>query len=391
MARTSQRGLTLVEMMVGLAIGLIGLLAVAQIFVTFSQQRNTATQTMEAQSNGVMALYLLERDLMQAGYGLMPLQSCRDSNSGADGDGDGVVDNDQDIHWYYFPASCSSTCGVQPQPLSSKPVQIVENGSGPGGDSLVVHYANAITGAPGTYLLNNQSTASDSYKVSSVSGFSQGDMAVVMVGDSCTLFQVTEIEPGNRMLRHTSTYSIMVGGASESRTSAYNPSVADPNGAAPGWENASLGNLVVNLGQWMDRTYSISENSALQMRGYLDSAPAPLVEGIVYLKAQYGLNTTGGGTDKSIDLWSTDLSAVTSGGRVDYGKVLAIRIGIVARSPLREKEPVDAPATLTVLPGITDATGSSVGAAVTYTVPDRRYRYKVYSTIIPLRNMIWGG
>jgi type IV pilus assembly protein PilW len=388
----SQRGYNLIEMMVGLAIGLIGMLAVAQIFVTFNQQRNTATQLMEAQSNGAMALYLLERDIAQAGYGLMSLQSCSDANTALDSDGDGATDNDQDLNWYYNPPGCSSTCGVQPVPLSTKPVRIVVGGSGARGDSLVVRYARADTGAPGSAVLSAQDPdAAADYKLTSTAGFSQEDLAAVNVGGSCTLFQVTNVDPTNRTLSHGTNYNIMVGGVTESRTSSYNPGSADPNGTDPGWERATENNVVVNLGRLVDRTYSLSASDALQMQGFQDDGATPLVENIVYLKAQYGLNTAGGGSDKSVDLWSTDLTPISSGSQVDYSRIVALRVGIVARSPLTERQEVDAPNRLTVLPEITDGAGTTLGSAVTYDVPDRHYRYKVYYTIIPLRNVIWGS
>jgi hypothetical protein len=58
----------------------------------------------------------------------------------------------------------------------------------------------------------------------------------------------------------------------------------------------------------------------------------------------------------------------------------------VARSARAENETVDQPNPVTVLPAIT---GTVTAAAVTYTLPDAKYRYRGYSTIIPLRNVIW--
>ena len=68
-----QRGFNLVELMIGLTISLMGLAAVASMMMTFSKNRGSVAQTQAAQDNGVMALYRLERDISQAGYGLMDL------------------------------------------------------------------------------------------------------------------------------------------------------------------------------------------------------------------------------------------------------------------------------------------------------------------------------
>lgn len=384
--RTFSKGYSLIELLVGVTIGMIGMLAVAQIFVTFNKQRTTATQTLEAQSNGVMALYLLERDLAQAGYGLMSLQSCNDGDDAVDSDGDGVVDNDQDIHWYYSPAGCTSACGLQ-TPLSSKPLRIAV-GVGVASDAIFVQYAKAESGAPGTTLLEAQAAAADPYKLASTAGFAIEDLAVVRASSSCTLFQVTNVVAASRMLAHTTNYTVTANSVTENKTSAYNPA-ATPS--TPGWETAGADDLVINFGGLISRTYSVSATGALQMQGYIDATPTTLAEGIVYLKAQYGINNSGGSADKSVDLWTTDLSTITSSGVVDYSKVLAIRVGIVARSPIYEKDAVDAPTTLTVLPEIKNGGGLTIGAEINYAVSDDHYRYKVYSTVIPLRNVIWGA
>lgn len=384
---TQQRGFSLIELLIGVTIGLFGMLAVSQVFLTFNKQRTTSTQTMEAQSNGVMALYLLERDLAQAGYGLMTLQTCDDGNSTSDSDGDGTQNNDQEIQWYYSPAGCTSGCGIQ-TPLSTKPLSI-SPGSGGASDSILVQYGKASSGAPGATMLTAQPTSfADSFQLTSVAGFSIEDLAVIKVSTSCTMFQVTNVNTVDRSLDHTTNYTKTVGGATQNKTSSYNPAAVP---GSPGWDKAIADNVLVNLGTMVSRRYSVSADSTLQMKGYSDDTQTSLVDGIVYLKAQYGINNSGASTDKSVDLWTTDLSTITSSGRVDYTKVLAIRIGVVARSPLYEKDAVDAPTTLTVLPAIQNSGGTNIGAAVTYDVPDDHYRYKVYSTVIPLRNVIWGG
>ena len=70
--RHRARGFSLIELLIGMVIAMMGLAAVGSMMMTFSKKRSTVTQTMVAQDNGVMALYRLERDLAQAGYGLMP-------------------------------------------------------------------------------------------------------------------------------------------------------------------------------------------------------------------------------------------------------------------------------------------------------------------------------
>lgn len=68
-------------------------------------------------------------------------------------------------------------------------------------------------------------------------------------------------------------------------------------------------------------------------------------------------------------------------------RVRALRIAIVARSIQYEKEMVS-PATLTLW-GEVDAANDDASPVRALTDEQRHYRYKVYTTIIPIRNLIW--
>src|SRR5512135_2099464 len=65
-------GFTLVEIMVGLAIGMLATLVIMQVFAVFEAQKRTTTGTANAQTNGNIALYNISRELQMAGYALMP-------------------------------------------------------------------------------------------------------------------------------------------------------------------------------------------------------------------------------------------------------------------------------------------------------------------------------
>ncbi len=66
-------GFTLVEVMVAMVIGLIGILIVLQVFSTVESQRQATTGSGDAQNNGAIALHSLQRDVRQAGYGINAL------------------------------------------------------------------------------------------------------------------------------------------------------------------------------------------------------------------------------------------------------------------------------------------------------------------------------
>jgi type IV pilus assembly protein PilW len=330
-----QRGFNLVELMIGLTISLMGLAAVSTMMITFSKKRTSITQTMSAQDSGVMALYRIEKDLAQAGYGLMPLQVC------------------------------SSLSVVSGDPLSPLPLQIVTGSSG-AADTIDIQYVNTTTGVPGTELTvsGTDTMTTSQYNVRSSLGFAIGDRVVATAAaPTCALTTVTSVT------------------APTVNPGAIGHNAALTESQQPGFL-ANLG----PVGSLVSRRYAVSSNSlqVAENAPDLDSYNA-LVDDIVFLKAQYGLaSTVTGGTVTS---WA-DSSAFTIG-TANIGRVIAVRIGVIARTAANESETIDQPSTLNVLNSVSDSTGTEIGAAVAYTIPDKKYRYRAYSTIVPLRNAIW--
>ena len=68
-----QAGFTLVELMVGLGIGMLATVVIIQVISVFEAQRRTTTGTADAQTNGGIALYTIARELQMAGYPLLPV------------------------------------------------------------------------------------------------------------------------------------------------------------------------------------------------------------------------------------------------------------------------------------------------------------------------------
>lgn len=67
------KGFSLVEIMVGMVIGSLGVIIIMQVFSVFEDQKRTSTGGSDAQSTGAIALYGLQRDLRQSGYGISTL------------------------------------------------------------------------------------------------------------------------------------------------------------------------------------------------------------------------------------------------------------------------------------------------------------------------------
>src|SRR5512146_2394536 len=62
-------GFTLVETVVGMVIGMLGLIIMMQVFSLSESQKRSTTGSGDATSGGAIAMYGLQRDLRQAGFG----------------------------------------------------------------------------------------------------------------------------------------------------------------------------------------------------------------------------------------------------------------------------------------------------------------------------------
>src|SRR5881396_1171641 len=67
--RLSERGFSMVELLVAMLIGLIGMIIIFQVFEVSEGIKRSTTSGGDAQQNGVIALYTMERDFKNAGMG----------------------------------------------------------------------------------------------------------------------------------------------------------------------------------------------------------------------------------------------------------------------------------------------------------------------------------
>jgi type IV pilus assembly protein PilW len=138
--------------------------------------------------------------------------------------------------------------------------------------------------------------------------------------------------------------------------------------------------------------WQITNRRFLTVSNTLDNqaTPTEVAEGIVNLQAEYGIDTN---ADPGVVEW-------TAAAPVVWTQLRSIRVGLLARSQQFEKNNVLADGT--EVP-VTPNAPAWAGGAFTMTNLDgtadtnpgtpndwRRYRYRVYETVIPLRNMLWG-
>lgn len=346
--RPASRGVTLVELLVGMTIGLLSVVIITQVMAVSEEQKRTTSSGSDAQVNGALALSSLQREIRMAGYGL----------SGA-----------------AFATGCQIAGkfkGADIAPATSwmlAPIQITQGTDG-GPDSIRVMRSNARDFALPLLVAEEHKKSDTAFVMRNiVTGAARaGDLMLVVPPDPaanwCTLFAANPA-PSDRSIGH-------LAGAGGDWNSAPDQS-AFPGTYPPG-------SVVINTGSFVNDLYSIV-GSQLRRTSFVSatntwSDPEPMFSQIVDLQAVYGKGANGVVTD-----WNdTDPKSAA-----EWQSVLAVRIALVARSAQFEKTEVTNAAPTWTFDGKT-----TQQFALDKTDADwKHYRYKVYETVVPLRNVLW--
>ncbi len=361
------RGFSLVEVLIAMVIALLGTIIIFQVFSVSEGIRRTTTSGGDAQQNGLLALFTIERDARMAGFGInfQPVLGC--SVQGHD-EGPPV----RDFSFRFVSAQISDGAGGAPDSITLT--------FGNSGGMLVPSKLTASSGSLATIL-----------KVDNRFGFKLGDL--IMVADQgsnkvCTMRQVTTLppNPAEDVGNDVGTYKNAQG---NDTTARYNK-VNGVGTAYTAWDNAALaGGRLFSLGATPSvLTYTI-QNSQLMLQNLLNAdALVPVADGIVQLQALYGKDTDG---DGNVDLWEATMPVTPT--TTDWSRVLALRIALVARSALAEKPTPPSTVCNTTVNAPTWTGANAAGAPVAFDLtadPNWKcYRYRVFETTVPLRNNFW--
>jgi len=115
------------------------------------------------------------------------------------------------------------------------------------------------------------------------------------------------------------------------------------------------------------------------------NAPNPIAPNIVNMKLLYGIDNGGGGVIWTQPTGAWSAASVHAASISTLNKIRAVRIGIVVRGEQCDKTLGDYTWTLFEAP--VQATGTIPAPAPACGIGN--YRYRVYETMIPLRNPIW--
>ncbi|AIF47401.1 PilW family protein [Dyella japonica] len=381
--RQCARGFTLVELLVGVVVSIICVLAMMAAFAAFEGPKRTATSGGDAQQNGSYSLFEMERQIRTAGSGFTQgyaygLWGC---TIAAYAGGNEVI-----------PAARALPAPFNGWPQSSPATPV----------NLIV--MPVLISAGGTDA--NGNAASDTLAV--VSGNPAGTVfkgAVQATSTSSTLVldNALGIASGDYLIGATTGGNCIMGKASTVTLSTNQMSLSANDGPSTGMTAATY---VFDIGQQpVFSLYGVdTTTSSLVTYDMLRGdglTTQPINEGIVAIKALYGVDDgtttasipgSGVAGDGIIDEWvkpsgtTWSISAIMASQTVAaqaYKQIKAIRLVVVSRSQLPEHS--------------TDYTGGSttltlfkdLPAADQYTISTQtQYRYKIYDTTIPIRNSL---
>jgi type IV pilus assembly protein PilW len=413
--RSRPAGFTLVEVMIGMLIGVIGIVVIMQVYAVSEGYKRTATTGSDAQVNGSVALYLLEREIRLAGFGMNALlpAGCTTVRTWNNASGTGT-----DLPVMPFQIN---PAGV-PAGDANTDVIVMAYGAS---DNFVTGVAVAQAGSP-----------TDDFKIAPSNngdGFRNGDLVVAMQpgagpggGPQCVLHELTAV-PGNggncgrpsagpQWLAHGVVSYPSAATGCQPQAARFNSAsgIRDANGANVAALNGVNSPLLYNLGPtpqvkaYAVRGGNLATCDLLSQDCNAAASWQVVASDIVSLRAIYGedfdgnpapSNATG---DGRVDQWSR--APITTANQAS--RTLAAALEITARNSLREKPRSGSQCDATVDPARPDraqpqdwyqpfvamASGSLAGAAIdlSSTSPDWKcYRYKLFQTSVPIRNMIW--
>jgi type IV pilus assembly protein PilW len=385
-------GFSLVELMVSVVIGMLAILFATRLVVSGEQSKDGAVGGSDSMQNGMLALYSISNDVAQAGWGLNDPLAAGCDTSFADTAG----------YALNVPAAGGAT------PLA--PAVIQPGGAAPDTISL---YSGKSASAVGSLRTNGAIAAGAMTlptTIKSPFGFSAFDVLLVVpepataANPGCAIVQMSGMQgaPDNDKI------SLGVGAGYR-----FTPAGGIAKGFALG------GGRIFNLGPpnlLSFHTWSVA-NGVLLLRATdlsgAERAGVAVTDNIVSIKAQYGFDArviagynpapAPDGNGVQLTQWSNGMidadGDLAIGGPGDYQRIVAVRLAVVARSKNPEK-----PATggqcgaTTVLPTLFSSASPAtvaalpVSASVAVTgdsVAWQCYRYRVFETIVPLRNAQW--
>jgi type IV pilus assembly protein PilW len=385
---SAQQGVTLIELMVALVIGLIVSLAVYTVLVSYEGRKRTTTSVNDIDQTASYASYMIDKSLRSAGTGftggLNPKSTSSSSNS-----------LPLSAANYTFGCLLKTSLGaavlvpkaaIYPAPFALAPMAVrlapivILDEAGTNGDVLITMGGSGGLSESVNNL--NASPTSSAITLTNVAGFTANDKMLLLAtsnssalaGTACLVEQVVS----NFVQGTGTTYTVgLANGASDYRV--------DPTS----YPSITTTAIAFNLGKSPSfYMFGVGANNTLFRYDMLlpsgTNNPSQFADSVYSMQAIYGVGATKGAL-----VWTAPTGAYASANLLDGSaaanlklqNIKAVRIALIMRTSLPEKVAVS-PATLKVF----ESTG--VDTTVTVALASPNYRYRVVESTIPIRNAL---
>jgi prepilin-type N-terminal cleavage/methylation domain-containing protein len=302
-ARGGQRGFTLIELMVSLAVGATVATMIAGTMILFQQNSNRELNFTQAQQNARASLAILEYYLRQAGYGLSPSDPSSPVAVGACRVPDGISCDNVDAGSDRLRIASADASTLDGQPVWE-----------PGGSMIRMQdktdYGGGTTCPPGL--------AVDTKLVIS---------APCQKPPPDNAYSVLTIEKDVHDGQYCHKYQV-----SGSTGCKYDNSSGSKLLASAGYREVDF---------YIDRTDAAHPTLMMDPDGSGTAVAVPVAYDIEDLQVQYGVDTTPGSADRIVEQWCDQLSLAScntglADDRTNQSRVIAVRVAVVARTPYVE-------------------------------------------------------
>ena len=321
-------GFSLVELLVGMVIGLLATIVIMQVLAASEGQKRTTTGGADAQTNGNIAAYTVQREVSLAGYGLPVFSTTQ-------------------------PALTCDPLPVHPiSGVGMFPVSITEGAAG-ASDTLTIRYGSTDRGgAPIAGLFTGASVT-----VTNNLGCVIGDDVLVVSGSSCAMQRVTAL-PDNTHI-----------------TLAAAPTVNSGNIACMGTMNEVAFTTAANGGLTRNGVPSVANVVNFQAQYGLTASPA--VNGNSTITTWQSATAVAPDLALRMRIRAVRIALVTRS--TTYEKAI-VSFACTPATPKPNQSCI----------WLNDAAPVNVDLS-TLGADWNHYRYNVFEAVIPLRSLIWSS
>lgn len=388
-------GFSLIELLVSMVIALVVTLAITTVMIQGEGSKRSTTSVNDVNQTGAYVTYVLDRQVRSAGSGFAQRW----------GEGFGCLINATKGGTAVLPkpATLQAPFANAPQTLRLAPVVIQADAADTTGAGAEVR-GDLITVIAGTSgfsesptLVNtgsvNVATTPASLQLPNTIGYSAGDLVLLAdtgVAGGCMIEQVSAIPAAGMLQLSGSYYSLTGSGVALSNfgSSTYAIQLGNPSSTP-----ANPPQLMI---------YGVGDNRTLFSYDLLftgaTDAPVPIADGVIEMRALYGLDNATAPPDGTLDTWvlpvatsdpatSYDAATLRNGSpesQIKLRQIVAIRLGFILRTSLKEKQAIPTNNVLTLFGDL----DPSVHRTRTLAGDDLYYRFRTVEVTVPLRNVM---